>query len=183
MHQRDKWDKRGIGQGTERTRRSIRQMESPERSRRYITADLGQRPKSPVNWGNNGTQNVSGNGWRASKQLAQVRAESGQLKKNNAISYHARTTFDIPHSISDIRPAPTEVQIMTRIVGKLYGTVHDNMYVRARRMDNDDVIDKFNGNRISVWGPGEKVKELNGWFAGTSSTHASGPQMECQMED
>ena len=177
-----KRNRTGIGHGSEHTRRSLG---SPKGTRQYISENLGQRTEAPVSWGNHGnrTRNLAGSGWGDNNQFAQVRAESGQLKRNNVISYHACTAFEIPRSISETRPAPTEVQVMTLIVGKLYGAVHDNNYVRARLMDNDDVIGGFPGNRISVWGPEEEIKDLHECFTSTQSTHASGPRVDCHMED
>ena len=94
---RKNWDKRGLGQETENTRRNLEQKGSPKGQ--FVELDLGLGHRQVANWGKSGTRNISGGGW--GRQMAQFRAEGGRLEVTNVIDSHARTAFDIAHAISE----------------------------------------------------------------------------------
>jgi len=62
-----------------------------------------------------------------------------------------------------------------------HGVGHNNRQVRVRRMNNDDIINKRNGNRISVQIPQQKIRVTDEWLNDTSNT--SGRLVKCQTED
>ena len=132
-------------------------------------------------------RNVSGDGWESNNQLAQVRAESGHLEVNNVLSYHTREAFHIPRRITEVRPATTRedwrVKVITLIIRGMHGVVHDNKHVRARLMDNNDVIRGFNGSGMSFFGPVAEIERLLEWLDHDSDAHMSGPPVECHAED
>ena len=177
---RNPWNKSGIGQGTEHTRRSLN--ETTDGTRQYFFENLGQRPQN-VTWGNNIKRSVAGDGWASNNQLAQVRAESARAV-NIGMSYQTREAFYIPRVITEVQPATTRedwgVKVITLVISGAHGVVHSGNHVRARPMDNNDVLRGFSGVGMSFFGPVAEIEKLTEWFEQEVDTD---PLVECHTED